>query len=310
MIKKTVCFSNPVYLSKKDMQLKMDFPGNESEANNPALERTSIPIEDIGVIILEDHQITLTTGLLAALLENNCAVITCDSSHMPAGLFLPLETNSLQSKRFREQIEASKPLLKQLWQQTISAKIKNQGALLAEGGKNFKNMLIWSEKVKSGDSSNLEGRAAAYYWKNIFPEELDFARDRNGLPPNNLLNYGYAILRAVVARGLTGSGLIPALGIHHQSQYNAYCLADDIMEPYRPYVDFVVLGIINNGEDFEELSPSVKKQLLGIPALTVKINGEKSPLMVAVSRTTSSLVKCYSGESRKILYPEFAAPGN
>jgi len=305
MIKKTVCFSNPVYLSKKDMQIKMDFPEKENSIHNPALERKSIPIEDLGVIVLEDQQITLTNGLLASLLENNCAVITCDSTHMPSGLFLPLETNSLQSKRFREQIDASKPLLKQLWQQTISVKIRNQGRLLEREGKNNKNMIIWSEKVKSGDSSNLEGRAAAYYWKNVFPAEFDFIRDRNGLPPNNLLNYGYAILRAVVARGLVSSGLLPVLGIHHQSQYNAYCLADDIMEPYRPFVDTIVLGIIKNGEDFEELSPSVKKQLLGIPAMTVSINGEKSPLMVAVSRTTASLVKCYSGEIRKILYPDF-----
>jgi CRISPR-associated protein Cas1 len=222
---------------------------------------------------------------------------------MPSGLFLTLESNLTQSERFQSQIEASEPLKKQLWQQTITSKIYNQAAVLRNRKKPNDNMKRWAKDVKSGDPDNLEGRAAAYYWKTVFPQELEFVRDRNGLPPNNLLNYGYAILRAIVARGLVASGLLPTLGIHHHNKYNAYCLADDIMEPYRPYVDELVLTFVEDGEDFTELTPSIKKQLLTIPAIDVFIDGEKSPLMVGMQKTTSSLVKCFSGEAKKIIYP-------
>ena len=165
-------------------------------------------------------------------------------------------------------------------------------------------MLAWAGEVKSGDSDNLEGRAAAYYWRNLFPDILGFTRDRNGLPPNNLLNYGYAILRAVVARALVGSGLLPTLGIHHHNRYNAYCLADDIMEPYRPYVDALVCRLVSDGHITEELTTELKHELLQIPTLDVVINGKRSPLMVAVGQTTASLYRCFSGEQRKIAYPE------
>ena len=169
-------------------------------------------------------------------------------------------------------------------------------------------MQRWANDVRSGDPENIEGRAAAYYWKNVFSgfEQLaGFTRDRNGMPPNNLLNYGYAILRAIVARGLVSSGMLPTLGIHHHNRYNAYCLADDIMEPYRPYVDRFVLSIIREcGASDLELTKDVKFKLLGIPTMEVAINGKKSPLMVAVTQTTASLYKCFSGEQRKIAYPE------
>ena len=173
-----------------------------------------------------------------------------------------------------------------------------------ERGVVVSNMLIWSDKVKSGDSDNLEARAAAYYWKNIFPFIDDFTRGRDGIPPNNLLNYGYAILRAAIARALVSSGLLPTLGIHHHNRYNAYCLADDIMEPYRPYVDRLVLDIIFSGDDYTKLSVDVKSKLLSIPVIDVVINGERRPLMIAASITTSSLAKCFNGEIRKIIYPE------
>lgn len=166
-------------------------------------------------------------------------------------------------------------------------------------------MLVWAKDVKSGDSDNLEGRAAAYYWANMFPNVTDFRRGRDGVPPNNLLNYGYAILRAVVARALVSSGLLPTFGIHHHNRYNAYCLADDIMEPYRPFVDKLVVEITDSGADFQELSKEIKMKLLGIPVLDVIINGQRSPLAVAVSQTTASLAKCYLGEIRKIASPSF-----
>jgi len=168
-----------------------------------------------------------------------------------------------------------------------------------------KNMLAWVDIVKSGDSDNLEARAAAYYWANMFPDIPEFRRGREGVPPNNLLNYGYAILRAVVARSLVGSGLLPTLGIHHHNRYNAYCLADDIMEPYRPFVDKLVVEIVDSGEDITELSKLIKSKLLNIPVLDVQINNQRSPLMIAVGLTTASLAKCYLGEVRKISYPSF-----
>ncbi|MBO4739944.1 MAG: type II CRISPR-associated endonuclease Cas1 [Bacteroidales bacterium] len=309
MIKRTLCFSNPAYLSLKNRQLVIKLPEVENNDTLPESFKKNairtIPIEDIGVILFDHKQITLTQGLLEALLENNCAVITCDNSHLPVGLLLPLCGNTTQSERFRYQIDASLPLKKQLWQQTIQCKIRNQAAILktyshVETG----NMQKWANDVKSGDSDNLEGRAAAYYWKNIFPLIPNFIRDREGMFPNALLNYGYAILRAVVARSLVASGLLPTLGIHHHNRYNAYCLADDIMEPYRPYVDELVIELMDRRPSISDINTEIKQELLSIPTLDVFINGQRSPLMIAVGQTTASLYKCFSGEVRKIVYPE------
>ena len=308
MIKKTLYFGNPVYLSLKNAQLVIKLPEivrndtlSESFKRNSEVTK---PIEDIGVVVLDHKQLTITSGVLEALLENNCAIITCDSRSMPVGLMLPLCGNTTQNERFRDQLDASLPLVKQLWQQTIKAKIENQAAVLQEcSGAETRCMKVWADDVKSGDSNNLEARAAAYYWKNLFPIK-DFTRDREGIPPNNLLNYGYAVLRAIVARGLVVSGLLPTLGIHHHNRYNAYCLADDIMEPYRPYVDRLVYNMINQGVDYTELTKELKAQLLIIPTLETNIAGKRSPLMVAVGQTTASLYKFFSGELRKIFYPK------
>lgn len=308
MIKKTLYFGNPTYLSLKNNQLVIKMPEivNSyafSDDQKKSFEVTK-PIEDIGIVILDHKQITITQGVLEALIDNNCAVITCNSTSMPVGLMLPLYGNTTQNERFRQQINASLPLTKQLWQQTIKTKISNQATVLHEYTQTeIGCMKKWINDVKSGDPDNLEARAAAYYWKNLFDIE-GFVRDREGMPPNNLLNYGYAILRAVIARALVASGLLPTLGIHHHNRYNAYCLADDIMEPYRPYVDKLVLDIMRSGIDIQELTKDIKVKLLGIPVLEVKINGKRSPLMVAASQTTASLYKCFSGELRKIIYPE------
>ena len=308
MIKKTLYFGNPAYLSLRDAQLVIKLP--EVVKNNTLPEhfkqKTEVtkPIEDIGVLVLDNKQITVTSGVLETLLENNCAVITCDSKSMPVGLMLPLYGNTTQNERFRHQLDASLPLKKQLWQQTISAKIQNQAAVLKQmRGTEVRNMLKWASEVKSGDSENLEARAAVYYWQNAFPMVENFTRSREGVSPNNLLNYGYAILRAIVARALVSSGLLTTLGIHHRNKYNAYCLADDIMEPYRPYVDRLVMQLYDKYLNCEELTKDLKAELLQIPVLDVVISGKKSPLMIAVSTTTSSLQKCYSGELRKIVYP-------
>ncbi len=308
MIKKTLYFGNPAYLSLKNGQLVIKLP--EVEKNDSLLEsfkrRSEItkPIEDIGVVVLDHSQITITTGLMDALLANQCAVITCNKKSMPQGLILPLCGNSTQNERFRYQIDASLPLKKQLWQQTIKAKIENQGEVLeACTHSGVKCLKIWASEVRSGDPDNLEARAAAFYWKHLFPDLDYFTREREGVPPNNLLNYGYAILRAVVARSLVISGMLPTLGIHHHNRYNAYCLADDIMEPYRPYVDELVFGLMQD-YDYENLSQEIKVKLLSIPTLEVRIGKVRSPLMVAVSQTTVSLFKCFTGEQRQLVYPK------
>lgn len=308
MIKKTLYFGNPVYLSLKNAQLIIKFPEVVKSSALPEVfkqqSEISKPIEDIGVVVMDNKQITITSGVLEALLENNCAIITCDSRSMPVGLMLPLYGNTTQNERFRQQLDASLPLMKQLWQQTIKAKIENQAMVLNEcAGEEIKCMKAWAADVKSGDSDNLEARAAAYYWKNLFKIE-GFTREREGIPPNNLLNYGYAILRATVARSLVVSGLLPTLGIHHHNRYNAYCLADDIMEPYRPYVDKLIYSIVQKEHSFTDLTKDLKAQLLTIPTLETNISGKRSPLMVAVGQTTASLYKCFSGELRRISYPE------
>lgn len=274
------------------------------EAIKKEAERT-IPIEDIGVVVLDNRRITITSGAMEALLENNCAVITCNQKSMPVGLLLPLCGNTTQNERFRSQLEASLPLRKQLWQQTIKQKILNQEHVLRiNTDQETKCMRVWSNDVRSGDSDNLEARAAAYYWRNVFTTYPNFVRDREGTPPNNLLNYGYAILRAIIARALVGSGLLPTLGIHHHNRYNAYCLADDIMEPYRPYVDQLVLDIIQCNLEISDITRDLKMRLLGIPMLDVVINGKRSPLMIAAQQTTASLAKCFAGEIKRISYPE------
>jgi len=306
MIKRTIFIGSDAYLHTKQKQLIIDFSDKEKKP-------VSLPIEDIGVIVLEAYRMSLSLNLISSLLHNNVAIITCDKRKMPQGLVLNLEGNTLQQERFKAQINASKPLKKQLWQQTVKAKIKNQGKLLAKFGilpqrqgipKNFET---WAQSVRSGDPDNLEGRAAAYYWKSLFEEYISgFVRGREMPPPNNLLNYGYAILRAVTARSLVASGLLPTLGIHHHNRYNAYALADDIMEPYRPFVDKIVYGIVavKKGNDDLELTKELKADLLKIPVLDVYIDGEKSPLMNAMQRTTTSLSRCFEGFQRKILYPE------
>lgn len=308
MIKKTLYFGNPARLSLRDGQIVIEKP--DAEKRRPATEvwfdeaRVTRPVEDVGVVVLDHPQITLTSVLMEALLENNCALITCDGRHLPVGLLLPLYGNTTQNERFRQQIDASAPLRKQLWQQTVRAKIRNQAAVLRAAGVEAGCMEAWARDVRSGDPDNLEARAAAYYWKWVFRPRQGFIRDREGEYPNGLLNYGYAILRAVVARSLVVSGLLPTLGIHHHNRYNAYCLADDVMEPYRPFVDKVVAGMALKDEGYE-LTPDVKRQLLSIPTLDVVLDGRRSPLMVAAGLTASSLNKCFSGELRHVLYPEW-----
>ncbi len=301
MIKKTLCFSNRAYLSCRNRQLIIKV--NDPDTGTP--REHSRPIEDIGVMVIESDQVTMSSSLISTLLENKVALIVCDKKHMPAGLMIPLVGHSEQTERFNSQIAASVPLKKQLWQQTVAMKIRNQGAVLKKvNDMEIGNMLAWASQVKSGDPDNLEGRAAAYYWKNLFGEGSGSTRRKEGDDPNSLLNYGYAIIRAVIARSLVGSGMIPTLGIHHSNKYNAYCLADDIMEPYRPYVDLMIINLITNLNLPPEISNETKKHLLTLPAIDVRIGNLTRPLMIAASMTSASLAKCYLGESRKLVYPE------
>ena len=296
MIKRTLYFGNATRLSVQQSQLLI---------KTDEVERT-IPIEDIGVIVIDHYQTSVTHAVLHLLLENNAAIITCNDKHHPTGLLLNLDGHTQQSEKFKAQVVASEPLKKQMWQQTMKAKIQNQSAVLEKWEIDNSYLKRVAQLVLSGDTSNQEAQAAKYYWKVLFNEEDPFfTRERFGEYPNNFLNYGYAILRATVARSLVGSGLLPTLGIHHRNKYNAYCLADDIMEPYRPYVDHLVKELICTQTGEQELTKEIKSKLLSIPALDIMIDGKASPLMVGLQRTTASVAKCFEGETKKILYPEF-----
>jgi CRISP-associated protein Cas1 len=299
MIKRTVYFGSGAYLSVKDSQLVVQLV--EDKTNT----KKTMPIEDIGVVILDNPQITITQRVLVQLLENNVAVITCNQFHHPIGLQLCLDSNTLQSERFQTQINASESLRKNLWQQTIVSKIYNQAMVLKDFDVPIRNMITWSNSVFSGDSKNHEARAAAYYWKNLLESHDNFTRERFGEYPNNFFNYAYAILRAITARSLVASGLLPTLGIHHKNRYNSYCLADDIMEPYRPFADKLIINIIRNYPQEETLTTQIKQEILKLPIIDVEINKKTSPLQIAMQETTSSLAQCYNSTRRKIKYPIF-----
>ncbi|MCP9767412.1 type II CRISPR-associated endonuclease Cas1 [Lacihabitans sp. LS3-19] len=307
MIKRTLYFGNPSYLSMRNEQLVLKYPAVEKNENLPIHFKkeaeTTIPIEDIGMVIIDHRQITITHDLCEKLIENNSAIVWCDAKHHPTGMTLPFAANDTLSEKTRYQIEASEPLKKQLWRQTIESKILNQAAVLKHFGYHYQDLINMSSQVLSGDTGNMEGRAAAKYWDKML-EQFETTRGRFDGPPNNFLNYAYAILRATVARNLVGSGLLPVLGIHHRNKYNAYCLANDIMEPYRPIIDQHIFDNIELQQFLPlELGKKEKAHILDLVNIDVEIEGKKSPLMVGVQRTTASVMKCFMGESRKISYP-------
>ena len=295
MVKRTLHFGNPAHLSIRNQQMVIELRDENRTTK-------TLPIEDLGVVILEHPHITLSSSLLEELMNAQVAVITCNSKYMPSGLFLPLEGNSTQTERIRTQLEASVPLKKQLWQQTVKAKIDNQARVLDKLGVPSERLRNLQQNVLSGDTGNLEAQAASHYWGKIYGN--NFVRSRDPETPNAQLNYGYAILRSVVARALTASGMFPSIGIHHKNKYNAFCLADDIMEPYRPYIDWTVLHLPGIHETTEGLTKEQKIELLKIPQIDVQIGDLQRPLFHAVSITTASLYKCFEGTSRRISYPE------
>ena len=294
MIKKSILIENKTSITAKNLQLVI-----QSE-----IRVSTIPIEDIGFLVLDHQEIYLSLPAMNLLVENNTSVIICSKNHLPNGMFLNLNSHHIQQEVFKNQIEASIPLKKQLWQQTIVEKITNQGILLETISANKNSFDFLASKVLSGDTTNMEGVAAGQYWKTFFDTyDINFKRERFGDYPNNFLNYGYAILRAATARALSGSGLLNTLGIHHKSKYNAFALADDIMEPYRPLVDEKVFEIMQQYDE-QELNTKIKAELLQVLTRTVYFKDEKSPLMVALQKTASSLQQCFMGNRKKIKYPK------
>lgn len=294
MLKKSILIENKTSITAKNLQLVI-----KSE-----IRESTIPIEDIGFIVLDNPEIYLSIPAMNLLVENNTALIICSNNHLPNGMFLNLNSHHIQQEIFKNQIEASVPLKKQLWQHTIVEKITNQGILIEKISQQKNSFEFLASKVLSGDTTNMEGVAASQYWKTFFDTyDINFRRERFGDYPNNFLNYGYAILRAATARALSGSGLLNTLGIHHKSKYNAFALADDIMEPFRPLVDEKVFEIMQTYEE-QELNTKIKSELLQILTRTVYFKEEKSPLMVALQKTASSVQQCFTGERKKIKYPK------
>ena len=295
MLYRSIYIGNPAYLKLKDKQLKVTDPETKEE-------KGSVPIEDIGLLMLDHYQITLSHQLIQELMKNNVILISCDERHLPLAGMLPFSGNTLFSERVKTQIEASEPFKKQLWKQTIECKILNQLKVLEQLGKYATPMYEYLKNVKSGDTTNMEGIAAQHYWKHLI--EGDFLRDRFGDGPNPFFNFGYGVLLSIIARALVDTGLLLVLGIFHRNKYNPYCLASDIMEPYRPIVDLLVMKWLQLHPEKQSLDKESKTFLLQIATQDVNIEKLVRPLIVGVKMTASSLLKCYTGEKRQISYPE------
>lgn len=295
MIKQTVCVTTPCHLSVKNGQMVVSPRDERGE--------TVVPLEDVGFIILENHSITMSVKLVELLNANNAAVVFCDSSHMPCSMLQPFQANTTHGETVRAQVSGSLPLKKQLWKVTVAAKIANQAALLKKIGRSgAAKLAAMADDVKSGDPGNLEGQAARIYWKELMGN--DFKRERFGEYPNNLANYGYAVLRAAAARAVCGSGLYPGFGIFHSNKYNAFALADDVMEPYRPFVDQVVCRCCaNNGGGNIELTPAFKRELLSVLTCDVSFKSARSPLLLALSRSSASLAQSFIDGKAQLAYP-------
>lgn len=294
MIKRTIEISSgPIHLSIKHKQMLL-------KRKN---ETHTIPVEDLGLLVLSHPAISYTHQLLYELLEQNVAVLFCNRQHMPEGLLLPFEDNQLHQARLQIQAEASKPLKKRLWQQVVRAKIQAQALVLEEKHGAHFGLKPLINKVHSGDPKNVEARAARKYWKALF-QNNEFKRNTDGEDINALLNYGYAVIRAAVARSITASGLHPSMGIHHHNQYNAYCLADDMMEPMRPFVDSAVYDVYDENGSLEvELNKETKKPLLELLTKEVRIREMKYPLLESLHLMAASLVDCYTGDRKMVDFP-------
>ena len=264
-------------------------------------ETSSIPCEDIGVLLVDNPATNYTHCVFTELLKHNAAVVLCDDSHLPAGMLLPIEANTIQTERYAKQINVKEPLKKKLWQQIVRAKIRHQAKLIKDETQTYKALTALLSQVRSGDPSNIEARASKLFWR-AYIQGLEFRRDAEGKPPNNLLNYGYMVMRAAVARAICSAGLLPSVGLHHRNKYNAFCLADDLVEPFRGFVEAKVRAIVRAG-DWEELTQAIKAKLLETLYEEVEISDYKGPLMVGLHRTAASLVRCFCGEQKEIDLP-------
>ena len=282
MPKQTLYFTNPAELSLKNGQLKIQLADGSEHLR---------PIEDLRILIIDHHSVHFTVPLLTKLSENNVSMVFCNESHLPVTMTMDLESNCRQTKFYRAQLEASLPMKKQLWKQIVEHKIRNQARLLDKLGLDGNRLKPYYSNVKSGDSSNREGMAAKMYWRLLFGKE--FTRDRFAPPPNNLLNYGYALLRSYVARAIMDAGLLPSIGIFHRNYYDAFPLVDDVMEPYRPYVDERVFLLNANGTS--EIDRKCKQSLLEVFYSELNFN--------MFSETAHSLAGIYSCERDYLIYP-------
>jgi len=257
-----------------------------------------VPLEDLGVLVLDCPTTTYTHSVLTQALAAGAVIIPCGRDHLPRGLFLPQE-NALLTQRLADQAAASRPLKKRLWKQLVQAKIRHQAAALPEGSATRRKLSALVSTVRSGDPANVEAHASRVYWPAMFGKA--FRRHPDGPPPNGLLNYGYMAMRACVARAVCAAGLHPALGLHHHNRANSFCLADDLLEPLRPLVDVRVRDLAAAGSG--EVNAEAKQELLGVLAATVEVAGARGPLMVGLGRTLASLVRCYGGEQKTLDLP-------
>lgn len=292
MLKQTLFFSQPCKLSLRLKQLVIE--------REDFLQPVTRPIEDLSVVVIENQQVLITIPLLNELANNNVAVIICDSHFMPSIQMIPLEANATQQESYKFQLDASLPLIKNIWKDIVETKIKNQARVLNSLGKNESLLKPLYNNVKSGDCENNEGIAARLYWRELFGD--NFRRDRYGETPNNLLNYGYTILRAATARALVGSGLNLSFGLFHRNRYNPFPLADDIMEAYRPYVDDIVYRLYTENNE-TKLNNNVKTDLINVIYRDVWLNERKHPLQVALTLTAASLLRVFKGEEKHVALP-------
>ena len=309
MIKRTIEISQqPAHLSVRLDQLIIQ------PHDQPKESATSIPCEDIGMVLIDHGQCTYSHAALAKLSEFGAAVVVCGRDHLPIGMLLPLADHTQVVWRVNDQLGVRKPLRKQLWKQIVQAKIRAQAANLPrDSAARGRLLAMASREVRSGDPTNVEAQAAKTYWGawlapygnagSSMGDSVKFRRDPKGADPLNLmLNYGYAVVRAAVARAIVGAGFLPVLGLHHHNRSNQFCLADDLMEPLRPMADRRVreLYVIHGRR---ELNQPTKAGLLELLTRPVEVDGETGPLMVALHGMVASLVKCYEGSSKKIVFP-------
>lgn len=299
MNERIICCEKPSYINLKDKQLQIKVKGNSGEV-------PKIPIEDIGLLVIDNGQIVITSAVMQELQDNKVAVLLCNNKHMPSGLMLPIDGNSVQQERITLQLNAKKTTINNLWKQIIFQKIENQAKVLDMLSINSIKLKVLSENIKSGDKTNREALAAVYYWKNIFKKHIDkFQRDADGIAPNHFLNYGYSIVRSIMAKSIVSAGLSPTIGIFHKNKFNAFGLADDLMEPFRPFVDKIVYDMIEKNGLSELLNKEHKKTLLEIPLLEVISKEEITSLTLATQNTVNSFVRLLRNNEEELEVPNF-----